>query len=124
VRRLSLWGPVGLVMGAIFLTSSVPGGALPGRVPDKLAHAAVYAGLAALVARAANGGLGRPLTARRLAIAVVVATAYGVSVEIHQAFAPGRTPSGGDVAADALGAVVGAGLAGAWSIVFPRDRHP
>ena len=62
----------------------------PAIVPDKLTHASLYAGLALLLVRALAGGLGRPLTAGAAAAAVIAATLYGVTDEIHQRFVPLR----------------------------------
>jgi VanZ family protein len=100
----------------IFLASSKP---VPSQVfmtfagADKLVHAAVYGTLAVLLlwAMLPSGG-SRPSAvswhdmARRAVVAVVVATAYGATDEIHQAFVPGRTPSVFDLLADAVGATV------------------
>jgi VanZ family protein len=47
----------------------------------------------------------------------VIATLYGVSDEIHQAFVPLRTPDVRDVIADATGAALALGAAWAWSII-------
>lgn len=67
---------------------------------DKVAHFAAYAVLGALITLAT----GTPLAGW------VLATLYGISDEIHQAFVPGRFPSLGDLVADALGAALGAWL--------------
>ena len=77
-------------------------------------HFVVYAVLAALL----YAGLppnGRT-TGRRRFVAVVGAIAFGVTDELHQAFVPGRDPALIDLAVDALGAAVGAGIVGlvAW----------
>ena len=73
---------------------------------DKLVHAAswaVLAGLAALAARARRGP--------RLAAVVAAAIAFGAAVEWAQGRIPGRDGSIADLAADALGAVLGAAAA-------------
>lgn len=69
---------------------------------DKVAHALAYAVLGALLAWAT----GRP------GLAVALATLYGVSDELHQAFVPGRTPDVLDLVADLLGATAGAAAVG------------
>lgn len=73
---------------------------------DKLLHASEYAGLAFLLARALRGE-GAPWSVV-LALAVVMASAYGASDEVHQAFVPGRDSAIGDWLADSLGAFMGA----------------
>jgi VanZ family protein len=113
---MSLWLPVALYMGAIFVSSSMsdPPGP-PGIVPDKLTHATLYAGLALLLARALAGGLGRPLTAGAAAAAAILSTLYGVTDEIHQRVVPLRQMELLDLVADALGASVAAWALYAWS---------
>jgi VanZ family protein len=85
----------------IFALSSIPdlGTGLGGwdLVLRKLAHAAEYAVLGALLVRAtAKAGL-----------AMVLGTIYAVSDEVHQAFVPGRMGSVLDVILDAVGVVCG-----------------
>ena len=85
------------------------GGAQPvavGLVPapwDKLAHAAVFALLAAAIGYA-SGLRGRPM----LGVAFCGAVAVGALDEWHQMHLPGRSAGLGDLAADALGAALGA----------------
>ena len=76
---------------------------------DKLLHGAAYAVLGALLRGALGGGWLRPSLA--LVAAVVLGTAYGASDEWHQSFVPNRSSDVGDLAADALGAAVGAAAA-------------
>ena len=82
-------------------------------------HIAAYAVLAALTARAMGKGL-RDVSARAVLGAVVVSSLYGVSDEYHQVFVPGRSFDVLDMAADAIGSVVGASAVGAWSILRRR----
>ena len=116
-RLLARWGPAIAWMALIFALSSrsrVPG---LGRLPDLVTHGIGYLVLSFLVTRALS--LGPRLGSASLLLAVAVATLYGVSDEIHQAFVPGRHPDPWDVGKDALGAVVGA-LAYQW--IAPRHR--
>jgi VanZ family protein len=89
----------------IFVLSSIPdlGTGLGGWdvVLRKLAHAAEFAILGALLVRAL----------RRPGWAVALGIAYAVSDELHQSFVPGRQGSALDVALDSVGVVVGTVLA-------------
>jgi len=76
---------------------------------DKLLHAAAYAVLGALVRGALGGARLRPWMA--LGLAVAMGTAYGASDEWHQSFVPNRSSDPADLAADAIGATMGAALA-------------
>ncbi|MGH9385632.1 MAG: VanZ family protein [Vicinamibacterales bacterium] len=117
-----LWLPVVVYMAAIFFTSSLP--EVPGTegVPDTILHTVGYAGLAMTTLRATAGGRWSGMTLRAMILAWVIATGYGVSDEWHQSFTPFRTPDLRDVASDAIGSLVGLGLAGAWGIMR-RDSH-
>jgi VanZ family protein len=87
----------------IFVASSMPSNSLPSGSWwhfDKLLHALAYAGLALLVMRAWG----------RYWPSVLVVALYGASDELHQLFTPGRSSEVLDVAADLVGALVGAGL--------------
>lgn len=104
-----LFGPVIAYAGILFYLSHQP--VLPAPpTGDKLAHFGAYAVLGALLTRAFYFGtrwsLGLVFTTSALA-----ASLYGISDEIHQSFVPGRSADVADVAADALGALVGAGIA-------------
>jgi VanZ family protein len=93
-------------MGVIFSLSALPGSALPGRFSG-LGHFTVYTVLGLLYCAA----LGKRRTWwHALAIAVVLASLYGVTDEFHQSFVPGRTPDVLDWLVDTVGAAVGAGL--------------
>jgi VanZ family protein len=88
----------------IFGFSSVPdlGTGLGGwdLVLRKLAHAAEYAVLGALLARATG----------RAGLALLVGTLYAISDEFHQSFVVGRVGAPLDVAIDAVGVVIGVAL--------------
>jgi VanZ family protein len=106
----------------IFVLSSVPGRNLPempAQNADKVVHGLVYGILGALFQRAVGRTwrVGGPATA---AIAVVLATAYGVSDELHQLLTPGRSADVYDVFADAVGAALGVL---AMSILLARRRR-
>ena len=84
----------------------------PGQVPlnDKLAHVAYFALVGLLAARAGLAGEGwGPL--RTAAVVVAGALGWGFLDELHQSFTPGRSAEAADVAADAVGAALGAGAA-------------
>jgi VanZ family protein len=96
-----IWLPV-LAWGAvIFALSSIPdlGTGLGGwdLVLRKIAHAAEYAVLGALLVRATT----------RPGLAFALGVSYAVTDEVHQLFVPGRMGSPIDVAVDALGVAVG-----------------
>ncbi len=96
-----LWLPVVAWAAVIFAFSSVPdlGTGLGGwdLVLRKIAHAAEFAILGLLLARAVG----------RARLAVVLGILYAVSDEVHQSFVPGRQGSALDVALDAAGVALG-----------------
>ncbi|MCX8006647.1 MAG: VanZ family protein [Coriobacteriia bacterium] len=98
--RLARWVPSLAWMSVIFWFSSRPGSDVPGKIAP-LAHFAEYAILGALLMFAASD------PARWLDMALVAST-YGITDEIHQAFVPGRTPDVGDWVLDTVGALAGA----------------
>lgn len=103
----------------IFGLSSIPGSAIPeGPVPetDKLVHIALYGVLGFFCARAlaARGRGGRPISSKLIFAAALLATAYGVTDEIHQIFTPRRSCDWHDVVADAIGGLLGAFVATRW----------
>ena len=117
-RRVRVWGPAWATMVLIFVLSSISGlGPIPGGVDDGVAHALQYAVLAALLLRGLAGARWRGVKVRAAALAVLLATLYGVTDEAHQWFVPGRTAEVTDLVADALGAAVAAGVICGWSIV-------
>ncbi|RMG47527.1 MAG: hypothetical protein D6718_03340 [Acidobacteria bacterium] len=107
-RRLLV--PLGL-MAAIFFSSHRPSPVPLPSGSDKLAHAAVYAALAASWVYALRPPAARPAPGCLLAGAL--SAGWGGLDEVHQGFVPGRNASLGDLAADAAGAAAAAGAA--WS---------
>jgi VanZ family protein len=107
------WMPTLGMMALIFVLSAQPGLRIsndPGvDLPIRhVAHVFVFALLAAFLVRAlAWNRPGRPLM-RDVALAIVLATLYGVSDEIHQTYVPDRTGHLVDVGWDLLGACLGA----------------
>jgi VanZ family protein len=96
-----LWVPVVAWAGLIFAFSSVPdlGTGLGGwdLVLRKIAHAAEFAVLGALLARAVGTTW----------VAFALGALYAVSDEVHQSFVPGRQGSPLDVAIDVVGVGLG-----------------
>lgn len=118
MRRIGRWawalGPVALYAGLIVYLSSRS--SLPSvRVSDKLLHFVEYAALAFLITRAFM--LLRPSASSRRAtlLAIALATAFGLSDELHQRFVPNRDASYLDLVADFLGSVTGAMIYAAWA---------
>ena len=81
---------------------------LPFSFWDKGAHFAVYGGLGCLLClgflQIFEGRI------KAVVISLLVASILGCLDEVHQMFVPGRFAGLDDVAADALGALVGAGM--------------
>jgi VanZ family protein len=100
-------------MAFVFAVSSRASWGRVSDIPDWMTHGAGYAVLAVLACRALAGGLGDPVTPRVAAIAVIIATLYGVTDELHQSFVPGRVADAWDLLKDLVGAAAGA-LACAW----------
>jgi hypothetical protein len=114
VGALRAWWPALITAVGIFFASSMPASNIPGRWPpgtDKVVHALVYGLLAGLVARAWWRRARGPVTALQLFLAAAsVAVGYGLTDEVHQLFVPGRHFELADLAADAVGASLGAFL--------------
>jgi VanZ family protein len=92
-------------MAAIFFVSSIARLPGAGTVPDWLSHGVAYGVGGVLIARALVPE-GAGLTLPTAALAVLLATLYGVSDEYHQSFVPGRTAEAADVVKDAAGAAL------------------
>lgn len=122
-RALRPWIPALIWAAAIFVMSSLPGSAYPQTNlwnADKFVHIALYGLMGGLCARGLAQG--SPLLGwrRLLLLAALLATLYGVTDELHQAFVPGRNSDWRDVVADGLGSLIGAGIVAA--VIATRRR--
>jgi VanZ family protein len=103
--RFNAWAPVVLWAVVIFTLSSIPdlgtGLGTWDTVLRKLAHTAEFALLGALVFRAL----------RDAPAAVLLASAYAATDEVHQTFVAGRHGSPLDWAIDSAGALLGVAVA-------------
>jgi len=114
MRLLVYWGPVVGYAGMVFFLSaqSYPEEQLPSflvkDVNDKVLHAVEYAGLGGLCYQAFRWGVSGRAASRALLFAIVTASLYGMTDEVHQLFVPFRESSWQDWLADTIGAVIGA----------------
>ena len=94
-------------MGIIFYLSSLHNIPLPKLLPrnfDKVIHMCAYIPLAYLLYLSLKkSGISKYV----FVSALVFASVYGISDELHQVFVPGRDASVGDFLADTLGALLG-----------------
>ena len=127
LQMLWYWMPLALYAGTIFFLSAQPHPEehLPSflfkEVSDKVLHTLEYAVLGALCYRAFRWGLNDLVAARALVIAIITASLYGVTDEVHQLFVPFRESSWLDWLADTIGAVIGAL---SWRFFFGAGPHP
>jgi VanZ family protein len=120
VTFLRYWGPVCGYAGLIFYLSaqSHPEEHVPfvTHFSDKVLHAIEYAVLGALCYRALRGSGNDAWRQQAISVAILLASLYGVSDEVHQAFVPFRDSNWLDWLADTAGATLGA-------IGFSRIPH-
>ncbi|OGW47231.1 MAG: hypothetical protein A2V62_00105, partial [Nitrospirae bacterium RBG_19FT_COMBO_58_9] len=108
------WVPAALYAGLIFFFSaqSHPEDDLPSflfkEVSDKVLHAVEYAVLALLCYRAFRWAAGPVLARQAVVLAILTASVYGLTDEVHQAFVPFRDSSWQDWLADTVGATLAA----------------
>jgi VanZ family protein len=108
------WLPVATYMALIFYLSSLPhpDEHLPKflfeKLSDKLLHAIEYAVFAILCYRAFRRAAGPLGAGYAVVLAIVAASLYGVTDEVHQGFVPFRTVAWSDWLADTVGSVIGA----------------
>jgi MYXO-CTERM domain-containing protein len=119
ILTLVSWLAVFAWAGVIFRFSSLPATQVPHGNPV-LAHFVEYALFGALLCLA----LSRSMAPRdALWAAVLIASAYAVTDELHQHFVPGRTPDVGDWSIDTLGAIAGATAVMALALWARRRRR-
>ncbi len=101
--------PVVTLCIVIFWQSSFPGMITRPLFPhdDKVFHCLMYALLAFLTARTLVADNPDTSLFKIRIIAIIFASLYGLSDEIHQAFVPSRQASVGDFFADSLGSLIG-----------------
>jgi VanZ family protein len=114
IQVLWYWMPVALYAGTIFYLSaqSHPEDQLPlfllRDVSDKVLHAVEYGILSLLCYRAFRRAAGPAVARQAVMLAILTASAYGLTDEVHQAFVPLREASWQDWLADTIGATVAA----------------
>lgn len=112
---ISLWLPVALLMGAIYVGAGLPSVPSPAAsISDTVLHGGAYFALAMLTLRATAGGRWSGVTQRALVVAFAIAVAHGASVEIEQMFVPSRLAEWRDLRNDAVGAAAGLILVWGW----------
>jgi VanZ family protein len=119
-RIVWFWGPAIAYAATIFYLSSLshPEEELPSflwELGDKVLHGGEYAVLGWLSCRGFRGAAPATLTRKAALAGAILASLYGVSDEVHQAFVPSREMSGLDMVADSLGASCAAYLWSWWS---------
>ena len=120
MRLVLAWGPAVAIAALIFWLSATPNLSVTTGTVElvlrKGAHLTVYACLAIAIRRGlrAHGVDGR----RALAGAWLLAVAYAVTDELHQATVPTRHGAPRDVVIDAIGAAAGLAV---WTLV-PWER--
>ena len=117
------WVPVALYAGMIFYLSSQshPEEQLPSlvfeEVSDKVLHAVEYGILSLLCYRAFRWGVSGQVASHALLFAIVAASLYGITDEVHQLFVPFRESGWQDWLADTIGAIIGAT---SWRFIRPE----
>jgi VanZ family protein len=121
------WAPVVLYAGVIFYMSaqSHPDEQLPSfllkDVSDKVLHAVEYAVLGGLCYRSFRWAAGSAVSRQAVVLAIVTASVYGITDEVHQFFVPFRESSWQDWVADTIGAAIGAL---SWRFFLGVEPHP
>ena len=108
------WAPVALYAGTIFFLSAqshpeeqLPSFLLEG-VSDKVLHAVEYGILSLLYYRAFRWAAGPAVARQAVVLAIVTASVFGLTDELHQLFVPFRESSWQDWLADTVGATLAA----------------
>ena len=114
IQAFWYWVPVALYAGAIFYFSaqSHPEDQLPSflfkQISDKVLHSVAYGILSFLCYRAFRWAAGPAVARQAVVLAIVAASVYGITDEVHQFFVPFRESDWQDWLADTIGAVIGA----------------
>lgn len=120
-KQLKLWLPPLAYAFLIFALSSLKGTALPPvefKLADKLLHLCEYGVFGFILARFfVHLGWKNPYV-----WAVLVASLYGATDEIHQYYVPGRTLEVYDWMADTLGSLVGSQTCRLWLKKFKKTQ--
>ena len=112
---LRYWGPACAYAGLIFYLSSQshPEEQLPsfvGLLSDKFLHVIAYAVLGGLFYRGFRWGAAASWRPWAVPLAIMAASLYGISDELHQSFVPFRESSWLDWVADTVGAGLGVAM--------------
>lgn len=101
-----------IYMGLIFISSSIPGEALPETVGyvDKLLHLIQFGILSWILGKAFRTSNNKFFIKRAAILSIIITIFYGIIDEIHQSFVPSRDPEYGDVVFDGIGAILAQGL--------------
>lgn len=102
--RAIRWGAVAAWAALVFRLSAIPDPGIPTGFATP-GHAVLYLIGGSLLFAALSDGR---TAVHAAALAVIAASLYGATDELHQAFVPGRTPDVADWAWDTLGAAAGA----------------
>ncbi|MEK6645811.1 MAG: VanZ family protein [Candidatus Firestonebacteria bacterium] len=108
MQFIKYWLPVIIYSGTIFTLSSfshIPG---PELFPngDKLIHFIEYGILSFLIARAFRHSSKQSFKVNAIYLAIILASLYGLTDEIHQAYVPGRDCSFYDWISDLSGTFI------------------
>jgi hypothetical protein len=117
VPRAIVWLLTVAWAGTIFFFSAIPGTKLPGGYAVQ-GHLGVYFVLGALLTWALSDD---ELSLSSVALAIFLASLYGVTDEFHQHFVPMRTPDVLDWVTDTVGATAGAFFA--WALLTRSARR-
>jgi VanZ family protein len=120
------WLPVIMLMGVIYLGSSIGnvprvGGTFIDGLVHRVAHLLEFAALGALLLRAM--GKDKSSTRREMMMTLIIVALYGASDEFHQRFTLGRSSEGLTVLFDVAGGALGM-WSYRWWIAQRRAHQP
>ncbi|MEW6097246.1 MAG: VanZ family protein [bacterium] len=101
------WFIAGIYMGVIFITSSIPGEALPEiRIWDKFLHLVEFGILSWLLGKAFRTSQKKIFIKQSAVLSIIITIFYGITDEIHQSLVSSRYPEYYDGVFDGIGAVL------------------